>query len=276
MKKLSCAFIWEWDRAKEIYPLWRDGLRACVEEIEKKHNVDWLLFETPKKEYDWILAWSGPYSNFSRLKSEYSAKRGLFLTTMPDYDPQNLQGFDAVFCESTPVKEAVRALGVRAVKAFGTDSDFFCPDDKVEKDIEYFYPATFSKWKMQSRIAHLGDKLLCLGTVQPDGQDQLEACKEKGVQIEIGYFPVEKIRNYYRRAKSVIIPAVHGSERTVLEAMSMDILPEVTEKVKNRKTYSYIDEYEKSGCKSPREFILKNYTASHYAKAVLGAINEKT
>ena len=271
MSKLNISFIWEWDRAKEIMPLWKDGLRACIEIIEKKHNVDWLLFETPKKEYDWILAWSGPYSNFSKLKSTYPAKRGLFLTTMPDYDPDNLKGFDAVFCESTPVYEAVRALGVRAVKAFGTDSDFFCPDD-TKKDIEYFYPATFSKWKMQSEISYLGDKLLCVGTVQPDGESELASCRMNGVNVEIGYFPVEKIRNLYRRSKKIIIPAVHGSERTVLEAMSCNILPKVVKQVVNRKTYSYIEEYEKSGCKTPREFILKNYTASHYAEAVLKTI----
>jgi len=274
MKKLNIAFVWEWDKAKEIMPLWRDGLRACIEKLEKIHNVDWLLFETPKKEYDWILAWSGSYSNFSRLKSTYSAKRGLFLTTMPDHAPDNLKGFDAVFCESTPVKEAVRALGVRAIKAFGTDTDFFCPDEKVKKDIEYFYPATFSKWKMQSEIAYLGNKLLCVGTVQPDGEEQLSLCRMNDVQIKIGYFPVKEIRNYYRRAKRVIIPAVHGSERTVLEAMSCNILPEVLKPIENRKTYSYIKEFKESGLKSPREFVLNNYTASHYLKAVLKGINE--
>jgi len=268
MEKKSICFIWEWTGAKKIMPLWRDGLRACVEKLEKVHNVDWLLFEVPKKEYDWILAWSGSYSNFSRLKSTYSAKRGLFLTTTPD-NPSNLKGFDVVFCESTPVYEAVRALGIRAIKAFGTDADFFSPDKSVKKDIEYFYPATFSEWKLQSNIAYLGNKLTCIGTVQPDGKEELEACKKAGVNIEIGYFPVEKIRDYYRRAKRVIIPAVHGSERTVLEAMSCDILPEVLEPVKNRKTYSYIKEYKESGLKSPREFILKNYTADNYLEAVL-------
>ena len=267
---MNIALIWEWDKAKEIMPLWRDGLRACIEKLEKIHNVDWLLFETPKKEYDWILAWSGSYSNFSRMKSTYNAKRGLFLTTTPD-DPDNLKGFDVVFCESTPVYEAVRRLGVRAIKAFGTDAEFFTPK-KVKKDIEYFYPATFSNWKLQSNIAYLGNRLTCVGTVQPDGKEELEACKKTGVNIETGYFPVEKIRDYYRRAEKVIIPAIHGSERTVLEAMSCNILPEVLEPVRNRKTYSYIKEYKESGL-TPREFILKNYTADCYLKAVLKGIN---
>jgi len=268
---MKIAFIWEWDKAKEIEPLWRDGLRAAMEIVGKKHEVDWLLFDVPKKEYDWILAWSGSYSNFSRLKSKYSAKRGLFLTTTPD-DSHNLTGFGVVFCESTPVLEMTRARGIRAIKAFGTDTDFFSPDPSVKKDIEYFYPATFSKWKMQSKIAHLGKDLLCVGTVQPDGINEFESCVGAGVRVEEGYFPAEVIRDYYRRAKRVIIPAVHGSERTVLEAMSMGIVPEVLEPTKNRKTYSYIKEYDGSGL-LPRDFVIKNYSAQVYANAILRGID---
>ena len=80
--------------------------------------------------------------------------------------------------------------------------NFFTPDETVKKDLEYFYPATFSPWKLQSRIAHLGPKLTCIGTVQPDGEYDLRCCQDNDVNIEIGYFPVEKIRDYYRRAKS--------------------------------------------------------------------------
>ena len=268
---MNILFQWEWGRAKEIYPNWRDGLRACIEIIGKKHNVDWGLYEPPKKEYDWILSWCDSNSAFSRVQTNYKAKRGLFLTTNPT-NVVNLKGFDVVFCESSVVQEEARRQGIRAIKAFGTDSDFFCPDDKVKKDIEYFYPACFSQWKMQSEISYLGDKLLCVGTLQPDGVEQLSSCRMNEVKVELGYFPPEKIRSYYRRAKRVIIPAVHGSERTVLEAMSINILPKVIKETENRKTYSYIKEYEVSGCKTPREFILKNYTASHYAKAVLKAI----
>lgn len=264
------AFVWYWNRASEIMPFWRDGLRAAIEEIGKNRHVGWYLDEQvpPEGHYDAILFWGDSECPFFNQLDRYAKeKKGLFLSTMPtNFD--NLRKLDVVYCESQPVYEAVRAGGIHAVKAFGTDTSFFTPaPDTVERDIEYFYPATFSPWKRQSSIAHLGSKLLCVGTVQPDGEGELKACKNNGVHIEIGYFPVEKIRDYYRRAKNVPIPAIHGSERTCLEAMAMNILPDVNRE--NAKTYSYIEEFQKSGHLFPRDFVVANYSHVIYAKNIL-------
>lgn len=264
---MNICFCWYWDRAEQIYRLWRDGLRAAIEEIGKTNDVDIILGKhIPEDKYDFILLWGDSNLELIDKIKDYKSRKGICLST----DPQNflnLSRLNVIYCESTPVYEAVRRQGIRAIKAFGTDTDFFSPTGE-EKDQEYFYPATFSPWKRQSEIAYLKDRLLCIGTVQPDGKNELEACKKEGVRLEIGYFPAEHIRNRYRRAKKVIIPAIHGSERTVLEVMSMDILPEVTHK-DNIKTYSYIQEYLDSGLKSPREFILKNYSHQKYAKYLL-------
>ena len=265
MKKLNLAFIWEHSEARDIYPNWRDGLRACLENIEKEHNVDWYFNEAPKKDYDWIITWCDSNSTFSYFFTpQLKGKRAIFLTTNPT-NYHNLRGFDVVFCESSVVLEECKNLGINAVKAFGTDDVFYTPG--VEKDIEYFYPATFSTWKLQRDIAHLGDKLLCVGTIQPDGQDDYQACLKGGVKLEIGYFPPENIRDYYQRAKRVIIPAIHGSERTILESMSCGIVPEVTN-LGNLKAQTYLSEYAKSGL-TPREFIVKNYSGKKYAQDVL-------
>jgi len=272
---LKIGFIWEWERAKEIYPLWRDGLRAALEHIEKKHKVDWLFNEAPEKEYDWILTWCDSNSNFSYNFTKYEAKRAIILTTNPT-NHHNLQGFDIIFCESSVIYDECRMRGLRAVKAFGTDEQFFTPDTKVKKDIKYFYPATFSPWKLQSDIAHLGKELLCIGTIQPDGQKEYDYCEEKGVQLKEGYFPIKEIRDYYRRAESVIIPAVHGSERTVLEAMSCDILPVVNNE-RNIRTKTYIDEFivwNRKHNKGPREFILANYSGKKYADTIIKAMED--
>ena len=265
---MTMSFLWWFSAANEIYPYWRDGLRAAVEEIGKDHDVDLYLGEyEPEGEYDWHLIWADSNCPLIPLMDKHKGKKGLILTTMPqnfDY----LRKLDIVFCESKPVYEAVRAQGIRAMHAFATDTDFYTPDPSVEKDIDLFYPATFSPWKMQRDIAYLGDKLWCVGTVQPDGQEDLQACLDNGVHVAQGYFKAEYIRDLYRRTKNVIIPAVHGSERTVLEAMSTDIMPRVIRK-DNHKTYSFIREFNTSGMKSPREFVLKNYNHKDYAKKIL-------
>lgn len=262
---MKICFLWYWDQAKDIYPNWRDGLRAAIELIGKGHQVDWVLGkELPEDKYDAILFWDDSNSSFFDHLEDYTCKKGLFLTT----DPQNfgnLRKLDVVYCESEPVYQKVRAQGIHAVRAFGTDTDFFTWTEK-KKTIPYFYPATFSPWKRQSSIAHLGKDLLCVGTVQPDGIPEFAACKLNGVKVEEGYFPVKKIKSYYQRSQRVIIPAIHGSERTVLEAMACGIRPEVNPE--NVKAFSYIEELDKSGL-SPREFVVKNYSHIKYAENIL-------
>ena len=43
MKRLNIAVIWNFNQAKEIFPNWRDGHRAALEEIAKKHDVWWYF-----------------------------------------------------------------------------------------------------------------------------------------------------------------------------------------------------------------------------------------
>jgi hypothetical protein len=239
-------------------------LRGALDILSKKHKISWFLDKTlpdPEDKYDFYLIWDD--SNSDAIdKLPQKSHKGLCLTTDP-VNFENLRKLDVVFCESVPVYDKVRREGIRAIKAFGTDTDYFSPQEG-EKNIPYFYPATFSPWKRQSELAYLGNKLYLVGTMQPDGFDEYESCRKNGVNIEIGYFPVKKIRDMYRRTKNIIIPAIHGSERTVLESMSMNILPEVTH-TENTRTCSYINEFKRSNCVNPREFVIKHYSSWIYA-----------
>jgi hypothetical protein len=266
---MNIAFIWHWDKASTIKDKWRDGLRKAMEIIGKEHTVHWYLDkELPEDKYDALVLWDDSNSAFFKVLDTYHAKKALCLTTDPQ-NFENLRKLDAVYCESRPVLDQVRSQGLRGILAFGTDTDYFSPNASIKKDIEYFYPATFSPWKKQSEIAYLGSALYCVGTIQPDGIYELAECLRNGVKVEEGYFPVKHIRDLYRRSKRVIIPAIHGSERTVLEAMSCGIRPNVVEE--NIKAYSYIKEFDASGL-SPRVFVLENYSARKYAADILRGI----
>lgn len=269
---MTLAFLWYWNRSEEIYPYWRDGLRAAIEEIGKTHDVVLFLGEhLPQEDYDCYLLWGDSNCPAIPLLRDRKGKKGIILTTDP-HNVDNLRAMDIVFCESNPVYKAVRAHGVHASKAFGTDTDFFMPDPNRVKDIPFFYPATFSPWKRQSEIAHLGKDLYCVGTLQPDGVDEMQVCIEKGVNVAQGYFKAEHIRDLYQRAQNVVIPAVHGSERTVLEAMATNILPEVTNP-QNVRTRSYIEEFKQSGMETPRQFVERYYSHTKYAKDILKGFN---
>lgn len=268
---MKICFLWYFDKASQVYDNWRDGLRSAIELIGKEHKVHWVIGqEFPEDDYDAILFWTDSNSSFFDRIDKYKGKKGLFLTT----DPQNfdnLRKLDVVYCESKPIYDAVRQQGIHAVKAFGTDTDFFKPK-KVKKDIEYFYPATFSPWKRQDGLVYLGKKLTLLGTVQPDGKEILRKCQKAGVNCIVDYVSADKLKNYYDRARHVVINANHGSERTVLESMSMNILPEVLDE-KNTRARSYLEEYKNSECTTPREFIIKNYSHYLYARNILKGID---
>ena len=286
---MKIAIIWWWDKASWIFDNWRDGHRTAIEELAKKHHVGWYLDKTMPDpgECDFLLFWSSSNEDYFDLLYKYKEPKGLCLTTNPQ-NVENLRKMNIVFVESTPIYEECRALGLPVIKAFGTDTDFFSPGEVGSditksnyhhtawsiKKIKYFYPATFSPWKRQSDIAHLGKDLLCIGTVQPDGQKELEACKKNNVKIMEGYFPANDIKGWYRRAENVIIPAIHGSERTVLEAMSMNILPEILHPDINKKANSYLIEYAGSGEKTPRDFTLKRYSHKIFAKQLLKGIKQ--
>lgn len=269
-KKTRLAFLWNFEKAPEIYPYWRDGLRAAVEEIGRDNDVDIYLGEdchSIDAGYDAILFWSDSSDPIVDIYSDYKAKKGIILTSDLGLNPTHLRSYDVIFCESKPVADVVRAHGLKAVQCFGTDTDFYTtPPKGTEKDIEYFYPATFSPWKKQGDIATLGEKLWCVGTVQPDGQAEHDECAKNGVNIAVGYFKAEHIRDLYHRAQKVIIPAIHGSERTVLESLACGIIPDVTNPA-NVRTRSYLEEYKKSGL-SPREFVVKNYSHTKYGDTI--------
>ena len=274
-KVLRISFVWWFDKAGLVFDNWRDGLRSALEIIAKKHRLGWYLDKTypDLKDSDFILLWDDSNSEFFNLIDKFPCPKGLCLTTMPQ-NIDNLRKVNVVFCESQPVYEAVRSYGIHTIKAFGTDTDFFKPDNKVPKDIPYFYPATFSPWKRQDELADLGSNLYLVGTIQPDGLDIYQRCANRGCIIEVGYFPATKIRKMYQRAEQVVIPAIHGSERTCLEAMSTDLLPLVVHPT-NDKLFSFIKELNESGIKSPREFVIKNYSHREYAKALLSGIEYK-
>jgi glycosyltransferase involved in cell wall biosynthesis len=264
---MKLAILWNFLQAPVIINNWRDGLRSALEIIGKKHTLHWYLAEDclyVDDDYDFLLFWADSNDLLIKKYKDYKGKKGLCLTTDP-HNIENLRNYDVIYCESEPVYDAVRAQGLHAIRAFGTDINFFKPDETREKDIGYFYPATFSLWKLQSKIAYLGKDLLCLGTLQPDGQNEIQACIDNKVSLKVGYFPAKHIRDYYQRSKRVIIPAIHGSERTILEAMACGIEPVVNI---DNKAYSYIKEFKVSGL-SPREFVIKNYSHKKYAEDLL-------
>ena len=269
---MKIAFIWPTKDALLRYPYTRDGLHAALKIIGKKHKVDVYLgdsFMKLKHRYDMFLVMTDSTDNSVDYLPK-SGIRGIILTKEPSVF-HNLTKFDAVFCETKIIKKIVKSKHPNAVFAIGTDEAFFTPDDSIIKDIPYFYPAPFTPKSNHQAIIRYANGIRCVGVLKPDGAEDLERLMERGVIVEVGMFTPEHIRGLYRRSHGVVIPALEGGERTVLETLSCDLFPDVNPD--NRNARSLVDEYVNSHYETPRDFILGRYSAKHYATKILEGLN---
>jgi len=264
--------VWYFNKAAEVYPLYRDGVRAAMEVLEDRgHTVRWHFGLEPEipEDSDFIINWDNSTSEWIPEMNKLPQKKGLILTTDLGMDIESLRNYDVIFAEAQPVVDKIRPHGIYALKGFGTDTEFFCPDD-TKKIWKAFYPATFSPWKRQNEFATIyKDKGLLLGTVQPDGWDILKKSLYLGTKVMLGYFDVKYIRDLYRASESVHITGWEGSGRTVLEALSMNIPVKVA--MDNHKCQSYLLEARAHGLDS-RKFVQECYSEEVYADIIMKGI----
>lgn len=279
---MKIAIVHPWNQAKWIFPLMHDGLKAAMNLIGQKHQVDWFLQgDEPDKSYDWILPWGVGSLPFNNTIEKFKGRKALICAGHPQ-DTANFDKFEAIFVESPQVYEQIRAKGYRTILAFGTDTDFFKPRDE-KKMFDAFFPATFSPWKRQSLFAHaVKDRGMACGFVQPDGGPELLACEENNTYTMTGLIPTRLVSQMYNMTNSVVITAWHGSERTALEAMASNV-PLVVTKDNDLTCSLLTDEcikvdpsnvrkgfLEALGRKvNTREHILENYSHVKYAQKLL-------
>ena len=108
---MKLAFIWNFGQAKEIFPNWRDGHRAAIEEVGKVHDVDWYLedeyTQIYDKIYDFILFWTDATDPVIEKFRLYPARKGIILTSDNNL-PGQIADLDVVYCESKPVADRVK------------------------------------------------------------------------------------------------------------------------------------------------------------------------
>lgn len=290
MARLKIAFVWPWDGAKAVRPLVQDGLMTAMDLIGKKHQVDWFMSgDEPPDEYDWILVWGVSSVPFNFKLRAYKAKKALMCAGHAD-DTVNLNQFNAVFVESPLIYKQLKPYCRRLVHAFGVDTGFFKPLS-IPKCIDAVYPATFSLWKRQNLFAEaVGRRGLCFGVVQPDGVEDFDYCNQKGTVALGGLMPHSMMNVMYNVSRTCVITSWHGSERTALEAMAVNVPVVVTND--NDLTCSLLNgegvitdpdpvsirkAFEKALTMkvNTRSYILKHYTAEIYAKKILEVIENE-
>jgi len=228
MKRKKIAFIWELANAKEIFPHWKDGYRAALEIIKRDHDLDWFLgpyeaLEVPENRYDVLMYWGSSADKFHQ-KMVSRPERKLWLYPGGPIDLDLAANYDVVFTEDKRYETQLKTSGTRIIRVTGTNTKLFKPDIHQEKLYGALYPATFSRWKRQDLFAQaIGKEGICVGTIQPDGLEYVAECIKRGVDTVIAYLPAELLAKLYTMSQVVVLPIVHGSQRTLLEALAMNI-----------------------------------------------------
>lgn len=288
---MRIAIVHPYEKAKWTESVQWDGLHAALERIADEHTVDWYLQkEEPDDSYDWILPWGVGSLPFNNTIERYKARKALLCAGHPQ-DQANFDKFEAIFVESPEVYDQIRRSGYRTVLAFGTDELFYYNRKYREIIYDVFFPGTYSPWKRQNLLtaACRKWKVATCGIVQPDGVGIYQDLEQAGGYVLTGLMPSRIVSYLYNMTRVVVVPAWHGSERTVLEAMASNT-PLVLVKDNSLACSLVTDEVvlvdptEEAiveavelalGRKvNTRKHILKNYTSEIYAQKILEVLEK--
>lgn len=305
---MKIAFCYDWDPSDYFLMSWADGLSAALSELESRghiidiyvngtfdHNVLTMLHEiyvthdmvsaVKACNPDVILCWA----DLTRPNAEGLAQLGIPMAIcFAGGDPHgpNLEFFDHIFVESKVYLDALKDRASVSV-AFGTNTELFKPIEQV-KAFDTIFPATFARWKRHQLYAEATEGLrsLAVGMIQPDVEAETwQTCLDHSVTM-LPHVTAETLHYLYAASKVCVITSesVGGSQRTVLEAMAMNIPLIITDSDKfdyavNQTVYvsspspneirGFIDTILSSEQETnTRDYIIANWSEYTYADAL--------
>lgn len=315
---MNVAFCWDWDNEIQQLVTWEDGLAAALRIIRQSITVDcytqakvtaatiiphpyfpfhvyptWqeMAAVIRERNYDAYLF----FADLTRpaLIAMAGEKPTALCFTGGWADSSAKHKIALYFVESQVYVDKFRRDGCNVVQAFGTNTKLFRPLHKNQKHFDAIFPATFADWKRHELFAEaLGSKGLACGWFQDHEPWCYDACFKKGV-VTLPHVPAYILPFFYDMAHSVVITSnsAGGSQRTVLEAMAMNIPCVVM--ADSDKTTEYVREsgvgyiveptvdairdaierIKHNGDTGGRSYVLKKWSEQHYANVLLSGIN---
>lgn len=304
---MRIAFVHDWEPDIQQMMDWKDGLSAALKVLSSTHEV--ALFTVANgpipHEYhgvingtrnmmrsvagfkpDVILYWGDmTRPNAAGLRSLAIPIACCFAGGDPLGD--NVDLFDHIFVESQVYKDKLDEAGKSCSIAFGTNTELFRPMPAQPKLFDTIFPATFAAWKRHNLYAEVTEGLrsLAVGYMYEDHESECwEDCLKRGVMV-MPHTSAETLRYLYAASKVCVVTSssAGGSQRTVLEAMSMDMPLLVTDSDK----FDYIHgiEHYRGGTDpavlraiinkslnrpvNTRQYILQNWSEVTYANSLI-------
>lgn len=298
MKSLKISFVWDWKPDYVQSCTWADGLAAALVELQKRgHEVrayadvdqkipnPMILLEPidqmDKEWCDVFLHWAD--MTRPNLWENMSANKPIaicFAGGEPITDQTKV--FSHIFVESKVYLDIYKEKGFPVSTAFGTNTDLFQPIEQ-EKHFDALFPATFAEWKRHTIFANATKNMraCAVGHMYHDHEQECwQECVDAG-NLVLPHVSAEVLHRLYAASKTVVIPSRSngGSQRTVLEALAMNIPCIVTDSDKfdydgviqvepeAEKIRSAINHY-KDEKRDTRTHILEKWSHIQYADAL--------
>jgi glycosyltransferase involved in cell wall biosynthesis len=239
---LKISFVWDWPPDFDQTINWKDGLAAALKVlIDRGHEVT-LYTDTDKviphdyftihpidmdamKGSDVILQWGDQ----TRPHALPLAKLGIpTAICFAGGEPlgENVELFNHIFVESEVYKKVYDEKGYSCSVAFGTNTELFKPMQQNKVFLSIF-PATFALWKRHELFAQAmrDTHSLACGYIYTKHETECwQVCLDNGLTV-LPHVSSAVLHYLYAASKVCVIPSLSsgGSQRTVLEAMAMNL-----------------------------------------------------
>ena len=245
--KIKIAFLWYWNPDYTQATVWEDGLAGALKELIKRghdvkifttgakttirhpyfdiHVTDEVVKDIGEFDPDVILHWADMTRPHAvPLKALQKPMAICFAGGEPI--SYNTEIFDHIFVESLVYEAVFSRNGFSVSRAFGTNTELFKPQQQV-KVFDTIFPATFARWKRHELYAQAtnGLKSLAIGYMYDKHEtDCWQVCLDNGVMV-LPHLPYHALPRLFASARVMVIPSQSdgGSQRTVLEAMAMNM-----------------------------------------------------
>lgn len=312
--QLRIAFVWDWESEPSQTITWKDGLAAALRLLSKKHEVVIYTMDAQRPSY----VFPHPYFPIYVKRTSFELKEAIMYqkpdvilhwgdTTRPNggigtelgipqalcfagghKEGESLHHMAHIFVESDVYKRWFESRGIPVSTAFGTNTDLYQPLD-IPRLFDAFFPATFADWKRHGlwTQAVAGLRACAAGYMYDSHEQWCWQEPQAAGALVLPHLAPEALRRLYASSGCVLITSRSdgGSQRTVLEALAMNVPVVVTED--SDKTSEYLRDSGLGLCVAPdadllreavldvqdvkvesRPYVLEKWSEFTYAKAL--------
>lgn len=247
---MRIAFVHDWEPEYEQEVTWADGLAAALKVLSSRHTVKAFCptLKTPPSVIpnpyihvhavenvtaqvkafapDVILIWGDRSRPNMAPLSELGIPMYL-LFSGGSTESGDFHLFEHIFVENECYRRALEARGFSVSIAFGANTDLFTPLPDQQKVFDVIFPATFALWKRHRLFAQAveGLRSCAVGYMYDTHEKECWQDCEKAGSLVLPHVSAKALHRLLAASTVVAITSNNdgGSQRTVLEAMAMNI-----------------------------------------------------